>query len=169
MNAACTQGTWERRGGGRGDTQAAYDCIKRNSECDDPLRCFIDSKSSCHGQPAEHRQHGQHGQHTAQLASLLECTNEAQAPAERSPGIREPCTTYFAAFAKQCNGKPVSVFGGQLANLANCIANCLLDVSPVAASMIYARQTEKTFCPSTLPPASRCKTCVTLSPATGIS
>lgn len=37
-------------------------------------------------------------------------------------GIREPCTTYFAAFGKQCNGKPVSVFGGQLANLANCIA-----------------------------------------------
>lgn len=127
---------------------------------DDPLRCFIDSKSSCHGQPAEHGQHRQRStQHTAQLASLLECTNETKAPADSSsPGKRKnwnPRALHNILCCIRQTMQRQTSFGfrrpaGQPGQLY-----CLLHVSPVAASMIYARQTEKTFCPSTLPPACR--------------
>lgn len=114
--------------------------------------------------------------HTAQLASLLECTNEAQAPADSSTaGYNSPRKTELESES------PVQHTLLHLPN--NATANqtsfgfwrpagqpgqlyWLLDVSPVAGSMIYARQTEKTFCPTDRTPArlqiadSRCKTCV---------
>lgn len=52
---------YERKGGGWGDKgrKQHMSVLKGILNVDDPLRCFIDSKSSCHGQPAEHGQHRQ--------------------------------------------------------------------------------------------------------------
>lgn len=169
---------YERKGGGWGDKgrKQHMSVLKGILNVDDPLRCFIDSKSSCHGQPAEHGQHRQHSWlpfWNAQMKRKLRRT--AAALGRGRTGIREPCTTYFAAFGKQCNGKPVSVFGGQLANLANWPtvlltprkpSSCLYDLCTADREDLLPEHTAARLQIA----ASRCKTCVSdeaLSPATG--
>lgn len=152
---------YERKGGGWGDTQAAYECIKRNSECrrSVALLYWLEKQLPWPTSRARTTQTTQRAQHTAQLASLLECTNETKAPADSSsPGKRKnwnPRALHNILCCIRQTMQRQTSFGfrrpaGQPGQLY-----CLLHVSPVAASMIYARQTEKTFCPSTLPPACR--------------